>query len=121
MKILFAFAAVGLVLGLNGCASLAEHYVLPGSYLKPPYNIVAASPSYELLTLQTRDGTKIAAQLGLALDKGGHPLSAYSARPTVAFFYSQQMCLAASQGILDDFRRMGVNVLIPEYPGYGMS
>lgn len=31
------------------------------------------------------------------------------------------MCLAASQGIFEDFRRMGVNVLIPEYPGYGMS
>jgi len=121
MKILFAFAAVGLVLCLNGCASLVQHQVLPGSYLKPPNNIVAASPSYELLTLQTRDGTKIAAQLGLALDKGGHPLSAYSVRPTVIFLYGNLMCIADSQGILEDFRRMGVNVLIPEYPGYGMS
>jgi fermentation-respiration switch protein FrsA (DUF1100 family) len=33
------------------------------------------------------------------------------------------MCLAkeSTQKLADYFRRMGVNVLIPEYPGYGMS
>lgn len=108
-----------LTLILSGCSSIAQRAVLPGSYLKAHQTIVAESPRYELLTLHTAAGTKIAAQFGAALDKSGQPMSGNV--PTVVFFYGNRMCLAASQGIFEDLRRMGVNVLVPEYPGYGMS
>lgn len=106
---------------LSGCASLANRVVLPGSYLKPPSNVVAPSPSYELVTLRTAAGESIAAQFGRALRPDGQPFDQSANAPTVLFFYGNRMCLAASQGIFDDLRRMGANVLIPEYPGYGMS
>lgn len=121
MRLIVPLSASFAALLLGGCASLARQAVLPGSHLKAPANIVAESPNYELLALQTPAGTQIAAQFGRALDENGHALKDYFQRPTVLFFYGNRMCLAASQAIFDDLRRMGTNVLIPEYPGYGMS
>ena len=37
------------------------------------------------------------------------------------FFYGNAMCLNYSDSQLEEFRRLGLNVLIPEYVGYGMS
>jgi fermentation-respiration switch protein FrsA (DUF1100 family) len=37
------------------------------------------------------------------------------------YFYGNAMCLSDASLILDQFRRLGINVLIPEYIGYGMS
>jgi uncharacterized protein len=121
MKTLIPHAACALALLLGGCASLARQAVLPGSYLKPPENRISENPRYQLLELQTADGNRFAAQFGAALDPTGQPLAETRSRPTVLFFYGNRMCLAASQGIFEDIRLMGANVLIPEYPGYGMS
>jgi pimeloyl-ACP methyl ester carboxylesterase len=120
MKFLFPIAACVALL-FSGCGSVARRTVLPGSYLTPPKNIVSESPGYELVALRTAAGTKIVAQFGGALDPTGQSLPRDPTRPTVLFFYGNRMCLAASQQIFEDLRRMGVDVLIPEYPGYGMS
>ncbi len=37
------------------------------------------------------------------------------------FFYGNAMCLSYAQQDFDRFRRLGLNVLIPDYVGYGMS
>lgn len=121
LRAILPLSAAVAALVLTGCSTLARRAVLPGSYLKAPANVVAESPRYELLTLHTAAGTRIVAQFGPALDAHGQPQPDYARRPTVLFFYGNRMCLAASQEIFEDFRRMGANVLIPEYPGYGMS
>jgi fermentation-respiration switch protein FrsA (DUF1100 family) len=78
---------------------------------------------YKLLWLRTKDGTHIAAEFCKALDAKGQPRTDSDRRPVLIFFYARAMCLAleSTQKLADYFRRMGVNVLIPEYPGYGMS
>jgi pimeloyl-ACP methyl ester carboxylesterase len=121
MKFVIIFVITSLAWLLGGCASIAQRAVLPGSYLKPPACTIPASADYELITLSTKTGTKIVALFGAALGKDGQPPPELSDRPTVLFFYGNQMSLAASRDIFADLRQMGVNVLIPEYPGYGMS
>ena len=81
------------------------------------------SPRYEVLWLRTADGTRIAAELCSAEDSYGKALADPDRRPILIFFYARAMCLAQhpAQQLADYFRRMGVNVLIPDYPGYGMS
>ena len=37
------------------------------------------------------------------------------------YFYGNAMCLSYATADLDRFRRLGLNVLIPDYVGYGMS
>ncbi|MFI5457577.1 MAG: alpha/beta hydrolase, partial [Isosphaerales bacterium] len=40
---------------------------------------------------------------------------------TMIYFYGNAMCLYDATFDLEQFRRLGLNVLIPEYVGYGMS
>jgi pimeloyl-ACP methyl ester carboxylesterase len=68
-----------------------------------------------------RSGEKIVALFGAALDKNGRPRDDAPKQPTIIFFYGNGMCLADAVGEFDRFRRLGMNVIIPEYVGYGMS
>ena len=120
-KAAFILSLLGMASLFAGCASVAQRLALPGPFLKPPKNILQPSSQYELVALRTKDGTKVEAQFGAALDANGAPLAAPERRPTVLFFYGNRMCIANSQDIFGDFRRMGVNILIPDYPGYAMS
>ncbi|MGD1278766.1 MAG: alpha/beta hydrolase [Tepidisphaeraceae bacterium] len=82
--------------------------------------MVHPAPGQELLPLTARDGTKIAALLAMGQDPGG-PAPRGQDRPTVLFFYGNAMCLAHCGDLLDELRPLGFNVVIGDYPGYGMS
>jgi len=73
------------------------------------------------VTLTTASGDRVAALFGPALSPDGRPLSDASSRPALIYFYGNAMCLAYCESELDRFRRLGLNVLIPEYVGYGLS
>lgn len=75
----------------------------------------------ELVTLTTASGDRVAALFGPALSPDGQALPNASSRPALIYFYGNAMCLADCDGELDRFRRLGLNVLIPEYVGYGLS
>ncbi len=83
--------------------------------------ILPTSPNYELIFLRMGDGTRIAAQVGRALDREGKPLGGYAQRPTVIYCYPGGGTLRWSSPQFEGFRRLGLNVVMPEYPGYGMS
>jgi fermentation-respiration switch protein FrsA (DUF1100 family) len=42
-------------------------------------------------------------------------------RPALLYFYGNAMCLAYADQEFDRFRRLGLNVMIPDYVGYGLS
>jgi len=119
-----AMSASLLCLGgiLGGCRSLEEKLIFPGAASQgQPYAAIPPSKDYELIPLVTSDGTRIVAQFGGALDSLGQPAADAGRAPTVIFFYGNG-AFAAQMGLeFWNLRRLGVNVLIPEYPGYGMS
>ena len=49
------------------------------------------------------------------------PIPTPSSRPALLYFYGNAMCLAYAEPEFERFRRLGLNVLIPDYLGYGMS
>ena len=71
--------------------------------------------------LKTKRGERVVALYGArtASRRPARPQAAE--RPTMIFFYGNAMCLNYATAQLEEFRRLGVNVLIPEYVGYGMS
>ena len=75
----------------------------------------------QLLHLHTPDSTAppipIAALFGKSLNPSTNPATA----PTILWFYGNAMCMndALSEFLL--FRRLGANVLLVDYAGYGMS
>ena len=75
----------------------------------------------ELVHLETRHGEPIVALFGPALTLDGRPDRDAALRPTLIYFYGNGMCLNYATEDFERYRRLGLNVLIPEYVGYGMS
>ena len=93
--LLLCIAGISAVRG-----SLETKLVFPGSSsqglagaLLPP------NPDYELIPLQTSDGTRIVAEFGNALGNGGKKDANASHAPTVIFFYGNGAC-AASMAVM---------------------
>lgn len=78
-------------------------------------------PGTELLNLTTTRGERVVALYGPALAPDGRPDQDAAHRPTMIYFYGNGDCLSECTGHLETFRRLGLNVVIPEYVGYGMS
>jgi fermentation-respiration switch protein FrsA (DUF1100 family) len=116
--LLVVLAAAWFVLPMIG-----NHVVLPGMLQGKPEGVLRPGPNYELVSFTTRDGVRIAAEFAPAETNDGHPLPDPEKRPTLLYFYGAQRTLAtpASQSQIRYFRTMGVNVLMADFPGHGMS
>jgi uncharacterized protein len=96
--------------------------VFPGhASQRDSYFHVTPPPDAELLRLRTPGGDTVAALFGPALTPEGRPHPQARRRPTLLFFYGNGDSLKGNQDQFHEFRRLGVNVMIPEYLGYGMS
>ena len=83
--------------------------------------IVDPRPGMEILALTTPAGERVAAIFGRALTPGGQPVADPAHAPTILYFYGNAECMNDSLNEFRDFRKLGANVIIPEYLGYGMS
>lgn len=102
--------------------SLQTRIIFPGMDSQgQPYAVVRPRPGTELVRLTTDQDVPIVALYGPALHPDGSPDPDAAGRPTLLYFYGNGMSLSDTEGQFEQFRRMGVNVLIPEYVGYGMS
>ena len=75
----------------------------------------------ELLQLTSARGERVTALYGPALLADGRPHPEALSRPALVYFYGNAMCLAYAETEFDRFRRLGLNVLIPDYLGYGLG
>ena len=127
MKFAFRVLILSLVVSWGclggGCASIGRRWILPGMLQGQPPSVLPPNPSYEIVTLHTKDGTRIVGQFGRAEQPTGGPRVDPAHAPTVIFFYGMNQTLAAprDQAVFNGLRALGANVFIPEYPGYGMS
>jgi pimeloyl-ACP methyl ester carboxylesterase len=119
LLILLVFVLSGLLVVLY---LLQERMIFPGAEtLGAPESRVHARPGTELVKLTTPREETISALFGPALSPGGEPLPDSSTRPALLYFYGNAMCLAYAEPEFERFRRLGLNVMIPDYLGYGMS
>ena len=103
-------------------AALQRQLIFPGAASRGRSEArVQPGVGAELVALKTADGDRIVALFGPALGADGRPDPHPERCPTILFFYGNGMNLAASGEEFDMFRRLGCNVMIPEYVGYGMS
>lgn len=103
-------------------AGLQTRMIFPGHITQGRPEAQVKSPAgAELVTLSTAHGDRIAAIFGTALTADGEPHPDPSGCPTILFFYGNGMCLNKSIEEFQALRRLGANVLIPEYVGYGLS
>lgn len=96
--------------------------IFPGAYFHERESaVVQPSEDREIVTLHAPDGYRVAAMFSPALDADGFPRADAAKCPTILFFYGNGDCLKTSLRIIESFRRLGANVLCPEYVGYPMS
>jgi len=69
----------------------------------------------------TAAGDRVTAYYGRALRANGSPDPDAARRPTLLFFYGKGGSLAGCRVWFDSFRRLDVNVLMPDYAGFGQS
>jgi fermentation-respiration switch protein FrsA (DUF1100 family) len=102
--------------------SIQARIIFPGHETQAqPFAEVRPRPGTELVRLTTRQGVPIVALYGPAMTADGHADPRSAERPTLLYFYGNAMCLKDAGSDFERFRRLGINVLIPEYVGYGMS
>jgi len=75
----------------------------------------------ERLKLSGSRGERITAVFAPAQTVDGQPHPDASKRPTLLFFYGNDMYLGSTIHIVERLRRTGTNILVPEYLGYGLS
>jgi uncharacterized protein len=111
---------LGLVLVLY---ALQTRLIFPGSATQNTPEAEFQTPrGVERVALTTRKGEQVVAVFGPALTRQGMPHPDAATRPTLLYFYGNGMHLArAVEWELNAFRRLGVNVMIPDYLGYGLS
>lgn len=96
--------------------------IFPGRWSQGRADAQVAPPAgAEIIRLETASGVTVVALFGPALDGRGRAVDNAAGRPTLLFFYGNGDCLANNVGLCEDFRRLGVNVAVAEYAGFGMS
>jgi fermentation-respiration switch protein FrsA (DUF1100 family) len=71
----------------------------------------------ELVNLKASDGTLIAGLYGPGITSALPDVT----RPTLLFFYGNGTCLAHNVDLFAEFRGLGFNTMMVDYPGFGMS
>ena len=73
------------------------------------------------ISLRTDTGDTVAADYGHAMTANGHPDPNFADCPTLLFFYGKGSTLAGEHELFRRLRRLDVNVLMPDYVGFGQS
>ena len=101
---------------------IQDRMIFPGAATQGrPEAAVHPRPGSELITLTTSGGERVVALYGPALSPDGRPHPDPMSRPALLYFYGNAMCLAYAEPEFDRFRRLGLNVMIPDFLGYGLS
>jgi hypothetical protein len=103
-------------------AFMQTRLIFPGVSMRgTPESHVDVPPGCELTPLRTRDGDQVYVLFGKALTPQGQPRPDAASWPTLIYFYGNATMLAYSLDEFQQFRRLGANVAVAEYAGYGMS
>ncbi len=82
---------------------------------------VALPPGARRVSLKTAAGDRVTAYYGSALKADGTRDPDAARRPTLLFFYGKGGSLVGCRAWFESFRRLDVNVLMPDYVGFGQS
>ncbi len=99
---------------------LQQRLIYPGQWTRGTALANIEPPPGARLVKSKTNGQPFVALYGGALTAQGRPMPA-GTRPALLFFYGNGDCLAFERDHFEALRRMGVHVLIPEYPGYGLN
>jgi pimeloyl-ACP methyl ester carboxylesterase len=84
-------------------------------------SLVTPTGGAELVRMRSARGTEIVGLFGKAVMGDGSVDADAGKKPTVIWFYGNAMCMNDGLEEFRRFRRLGANVMMVDYAGYGMS
>lgn len=118
----------GITLGVSYAGLLIALFFLQDGLIFPgrasqgrPESVLLAGPGHEIVELKTTAGERVTAVFGSALSPTGSPLAEAATRPTILYFYGNKEYIAGAMNKVDALRRRGLNVLMPDFLGFGLS
>jgi uncharacterized protein len=119
------FIRVGAIAYLGLClvfSFLQTSLIFPGAATQgSPEAVVRPREGGELVRIPVNGSDQVVALFGGALTEQGEARPDAAKRPTLLFFYGNGNCTADMSDLVSRFRKLGVNVMVPDYLGYGMS
>ena len=121
-RLLFVLAVLYLA-PLVGLAAFQRQLVFNAAYSRQwgAVDGAALTPDARRVSFQTAAGDRVTAYYGRALRADGSPDPDAARRPTLLFFYGKAGSLVNCRVWFESFRRLDVNVLMPDYVGFGQS
>ena len=108
--------------GMFLVVGLQEKLIFPGHEKQGrPACALHAGQAAEVVDLPTPSGDKVVAIFGRALEKDGAPAADPENKPTILYFYGNAMCANDALKEFEDFRKLGANVIVADYVGFGQS
>lgn len=104
-----------------GIIYFQTYLIFPGQLNKYATIDIDKLEGVESIKLQTANGEIVYGLFGKALTGEGKLKPTEQSLPTILYFYGNDSNLRKSLREFNDFRKLGVNVFIPEYVGYGIS
>jgi uncharacterized protein len=105
-----------------GLYLLQNKLIFPGAASQgASYAVVRSSENCQVEKLQTRHQETIAVMFGKARQNGNSVHPQASDQPTIIYFYGNGMSMSNCDTEFMRMRRLGFNVLVAEFVGYGMS
>ena len=116
---------IGVIVGLVviysiWCGALyftQERLLFPRHFAGPATSGLPSDPFIEQLWIEPEPGVRVEAWLVRAPDDEGNT----GPRPLIVYFHGNGELIEHALGVAGVYRRLGVNVLLPEYRGYGRS
>ena len=101
---------------------IQDRMIFPGAATQgTPQAVVRPRPGSELLSLPRPEASEWSPSSAPRSCRDGRPHPDPASRPALLYFYGNAMCLAYAEPEFERFRRLGLNVLIPDFLGFGMS
>lgn len=92
-----------------------DRLLFPRHFAGPATQGLPSDPAIEQLWIEPEPGVRVEAWLVPAVGASDEP------RPLVVFFHGNGELIEHALGVAGVYRRLGANVLLPEYRGYGRS
>ncbi len=103
-------------------SQLKTALIFPGSRWKTAEAVlVRAYEGSAILSCTTSSGYRVGLLFGAGQPSAVKPSASAPGTTYLIYFYGNGMCLETCSYEFAQFRQLGCAVLIPEYPGYGMS
>jgi uncharacterized protein len=121
LRLVYSGVVIYVGVAAGGCV-IQDWLIFPGHWRQgSATTAITASSDEAVVRLKTADGTPVVGWYGKAWRDAAPRAGAHARLPTVIYFYGNAMSASDAIDEFHQLRRLGLNVMVAEYAGFGQS